>query len=248
MMVRKDKYTKEYKYNPLNPLNWSILTLVNVICSILLIIDWIIGFNIPIADINRSFLANATGGNEFFIRIFPIIALIIVLLISPLLNKEIDDTPFFGVIIIKIVLYLGSCQYTTMGDWVESILTFTCSVVIVVVLVFMTFFEIDEPVNHVQGMLIALVILGVDFLVNSLISGWRINETWALIYILVSFFGIFLIHKDFELIGACAILFMAIINDYVVDFGIDGFDAGAELMKFFSGFLVAKGILNLLSR
>jgi hypothetical protein len=245
-MVKKDKYTSEYKYNPLNPFNWSILTLINVICVALLIIDWIIGFSVPIADISTSFLTDVTGGNEFFLRIFPLIALIIILLLSPLLNKEIDDTPFFGVIIIKVVLYLGSNQYTIMGDWVESILTFTCSVVIVVILVFMTFFEIDEPVNHVQGMLIALGILAVDFIVNSLIFGWRINETWALIYISIAFFGILLIHKDYVLIGALAILVMAIFNDYVVDFDLNGFDAGAELMKFFSGFLVAKGILNLI--
>ena len=109
----------------------------------------------------------------------------------------------------------------------------------------MTFFEIEEPVNHAQGMLIALIILGVNFLVNSLIFGWRINETWALTYILISALGIFLIHKDYELIGALAIFVFAILNDYAVDFGLNGFDAGAEIMKFFSGFLVVRGIMRL---
>jgi hypothetical protein len=250
-MKEKKKYTSSYKYNPLNPLNWSILTQISVIISIVLIIDWILGFNVPVSSIERlSFLAKISGNNEFFVRVFPLISIIIVLIITPMLNKEIDDTPFYGVILIKINLYLGYCQYTLLGNYGEFILTLTCSVVIVVVLVFMTFFEIDEPVNHVQAMLIALIILVANFLVNILVYsptyGWRIHETWALIYILISFGGILLIHKKYELLGALPILIIALLNDYVVDFAINGFDAGAEIMKFFSGLIAVLAILNII--
>jgi len=243
-MKKKSRYTSAYQYNPLNPLNWTLLTIINVSCCIILFIDWLLGFNVPIDSINTSFLTNITGNNEFFLRVFPIFSLIFVLLISPWLNREIDDSPFYGVILIRVILYLGSCQYTFLGEIGEFVLTLTCSVVIVTVLVFMTFFSIEDPVNHVQGMLIALILLFVNFLVNLIVFGWRIEETWASLYIVISIIGIFLIHKDYIIIGALPIFIMAIFNDYIITFDINGFDVGAEIMKFFSGFLAISAILS----
>ncbi len=193
-----------------------------------------------------SFLAKITSGNEFFLRIFPLIALIIVLVITPLLNKEIDDTPFFGVILIKIVLYLGSCQYTILGEIGVTLLTLSGTVIIIALLVFITFFQIEEPVNHIQGMLLGLIIILAEFIVNITIYGWRVDfETWAIIYIAISFIGILLIQKKYSLIGALPILIIALLNDYVISFALSGFDAGSELMKFFSLFLTIYAILNL---
>ncbi|MHA1342893.1 MAG: hypothetical protein ACTSQG_02830, partial [Promethearchaeota archaeon] len=209
------------------------------------IIDLIIGFYIENKPINYSFLANIFPDNNFFIGILSLIVVLIIILLTPFLNEEIDENPFFVAIIIKIILYLGSSQYTFLGRVGEIILNLSCTVVIVIVLVFITIIELEEPINYIQVLLLGIILLTINFILNIFYYGWRIEETWAIIFIFFSLGSILLMkNQKLFIVGVSIIFFMTILNDYIISFGLSGLDAGSELLKFTSLLLIIKFILT----
>jgi len=241
-MSKKHKFNSNYKYNPLDPRNWTLFCKVVVISSILLIIDWILGLNIQIESIELSFFAENFTDTDFFIKIFPLVALIIILVLIPFLNKDMDESPFFGAIIIKVILYLGSCQYTILGKIGEFILSLSCSILIVVVLVFIILIETEEPINKIQVLIFGLILLIVHLIINIFIFSWRFEETWGLIFILTILAGILLIQRNLSLIGGLLIFIITIIIDYIIAYDLNGLDAGLELLKFASLFIVISSV------
>ena len=246
MMVidMKDKTTFDstYKYNPLNPLNWSIFCKATFILSILLIIDWIIGMSANIDIIKMSYLASAFSEIDFLSLILPIIIFSLILVMIPFLNDEMEGKPFYGAILIQILLDLGGSYFTLLGTITASILNTVCTIFIVTVLVFVIFFETEDASYYIQAFSIATILLGAHFLFNLALNSFRLNEIWAIIVISISALGLLLIKKEQLIIGSLPILVIIIINDYIVPFGLSGFSVGAEILKFGCALLFIKGL------
>jgi len=238
-MKKKESQVYPFKVNPYDPREWTLICKVVVALTLLLIIDWILGLSFGIPALRYSYLSDKMAfDNGFLITIFPLMTLLIVLLISPLLNNKLSTTPVYGAIIILIIIYLGGVQFTILGTISKSLLNFTCSVVIVLVSLNITILENDEPVDPFYLILIGFILLLTNFFIDLFIYGWRINETWALIYLLVIAGGMMIIQKNRLLIGALPIFICAILNDYifarVLEIGLIGFDAGAILLRIIS--------------
>jgi len=240
--MRKDEYP--FKINKFSPLEWSFICKIAFILAVLLVVDWFLGLAFPYDTLEPSYLATIMPENEILQTIFPLIIVIVVLLLTPLLNDKLSTTPIFGAIFILVSLFLGSIQYTIIGTVSEMILTFTCSVVIVLVCLNIVLLENDEPIDLVFLIIIGLELVIANLIVDIFVYGWRLNETWSLIYILVVIGGMILIQHNQFLIGALPILAFAILNDYIFpgffQISAAGFDAGAEILKFVSILLVVR--------
>lgn len=222
-----------------SPRNWTFLCKLNFVTSIILIIDWILGVVInPSTLARQSYLATIVPKNFFFFFVFPLLSLILIFFLSPLLSEKLDKSPFITAILILVIVYLGVNEYTLLGRIAATLLTLGCSIIIVLISINITILENEEPISNVKAMLIGVILMAINFTVNFLIFGWRIDETWAFIYIIVAIVGIALIQTKKILIGAAPIFVCAVLNDYIFPFGLDGFDAGAELLKFLSLFFI----------
>lgn len=245
-MKKDDSYP--YKINPLSPYEWTFTCKITFVLAVLLIIDWFLGFTMPYDTLELSYLAAIMPDNEMFQVPFPLITVILVLLLTPLLNDKLSTTPIFGAIFILVTLNLGSIQYTLLGTVSEMLLTLTCSVIIVLVCLNIILLENDEPIDQIFLLLIGLELLVANFIVDIFVYGWRLNETWVLIYVLLVIVGIILIQQNQFLIGALPILIIAILNDYIFpgifQISAAGFDAGAEILKFVSLFIVIRCFMS----
>ncbi len=245
MHGEKNQFDSSYKYNPMDPRNWRLFCAINILTSILLVIDWLLGITFSEDPISFSFLARTFTENEIFLKTLPLIIALTILSLSPFLNEQIDGAPFFGAITIKFLLYLGSCQYTIVGRIGETVLDTSCTVLIVWVFVYMTILELPNPLNYVQAFLIGFCFLIMHLITNILLFGWMVDETWGLIFVLTSLGGLFLIYKDKLLVGALIIFVMTILNDYILPYTLSGYDVGQEILTFLSLLLIIHSFLNL---
>lgn len=145
---------------------------------------------------------------------------------------------------IKILLNLGSSYFTLLGQISQSILNISCSILIVVVLVFVIFFETEGPEYYIKAMLIGVILLSINQIINLIIFGWKLEQLWGISLILISIISVFLIQKEKLLFGVLPILVMIIFNNYILPFGLGGFGVGSELLKFTSILLLIKWIGN----
>ncbi|MHA1147519.1 MAG: hypothetical protein ACTSR8_04675 [Promethearchaeota archaeon] len=241
-MKDKNTFDSNYRYNPLNPLNWSIFCKVTFILSILLIIDWIIGISIDLDLIEKSYLASTFSGINLLSLILPIIIFSLILVMTPFLNDEMEGKPFYGAILIQVMLELGGSNFTVLGTISQNILDLCCIVFIVTVLVFVIFFETEDASYYIQAFSIAIILLVAHFLFNLAFNNFRCNEIWAIIVISISSLGLFLVKKEQLIFGSLSIIVIIIINDYVVPFGLSGFNVGTEILKFGCALLFIKGL------
>ncbi len=163
---------------------------------------------------------------------------------SPWLNRPVSNSAFFGAIAIKILLYVGSVQFTILGLIVEFVLNLVCSFAIGLVLFLIVIGQIEEPLNSVETLLLGAGILAANFGVNVLIYGWRINETWSVFFLIVVAFGILALYKKWEFVGAIIIFVMAIINDFIVPFDLSGFGVGASIVSLTGLFLLIYWVMH----
>ncbi len=244
--MKKEEF--DVKINSWNPREWTFICKFTFILAVLLIVDWILGLTFPYDTVEPSYLATIMPSNEILRTSFPLIIVLIVLLLTPMLNDKLSTTPIFGAIFILVSLNIGSIQYTIIGTVSEMLLTFTCSVIIVLVCLNIILLENDEPIDLIFLIIIGLELVVANLIVDIFVFGWRLNETWSLIYISVGVIGIILIQQNHSFIGALPILFFAILNDYIFPgaFQISavGFDAGAEILKFVSAILVIRYFMS----
>lgn len=239
-MIRKTKFTSSYHYNPLNPINWSLFSLVAIISSSLLIIDWILGLLYQYPVDKSSFLANIFNTNIFFTKIFPLITLFLIIGLGLFAHEDFNEKPFFIAIIIKLLSYFGLCTYTFLGYVAEFILNIGCWFLIIMVLIFIYLFDIEYPIEKNQGIIIGVCFLTASFLLHLFFYGWRMNEAWGLVYLITCYVGYFIIKREHQLIGGLPILIISFFNNYVVPFELDGLKIGADLMLIISLFIIVK--------
>ena len=239
-MTRKNKYNSEYIYNPLNPLNWSLFRQVTVAISIVLFIDWILGFSIASEKINYSYLAEIFPDNYFFITFLPLLTIIGVIGLSSLQTKEFFDMSFYSAVFIKVLLHLGSTQFTLLGHYAGFALDTICSAVIIAILVFNIILEVSEPIDYADMLSIGGILISFHLFLNYLSSqtlDQRLETTWGLFYLLIIMISIDLIIKKHVYFGAVLLLGIGILNNYILPFGLSGFEAGSEIILFIGLFL-----------
>ncbi len=243
-------YEKKYKTEiPMqqkiwDPRNWTTFSYINFIFSILLIIDWIVGLIFPESMIYQSYLYSAFPEMDLFSLVIPIISLVVIMLLSPLLSEKLDKSPFFTAI--GILVKLSTCvnQHTIIGRVGELIVSLSCSVILVLNTINMTVLENEGPISNIGAMIIGVGLLMLNLLTNIVLFGLRINEIWGIIFVAMALLGTIIISLQRIKLGAIPIFVACVLNDYVFQFGLGGFNAGAELLKFFSLFLVVYDIIR----
>lgn len=229
-MSKKSKFDADYSYSVFNPLHWTSIAKANFILSLLLLADLIIGLHLGLDPLNSSYFTRTISANVIFEYFIPLTFCLIFLAFTLLLNEEIDDYPYFGVVLVKIMLYLGGIQFTLLGYIAEFILDLACSIIIIGVLVFAIVFDTKQPLNKIQAILLGIFLLLIHTLINIIFLGFRINEIWAIIFIVLVSVGAFLIHKNISFIPAIVILILVIVNNYFIAFGINGVGAGTLIL------------------
>lgn len=229
-MSKKNKFDADYSYSVFNPLHWTSIAKGNFILSLLLLVDLIIGLNLVLEPLNSSYFTRNVNDGAIYEFLIPLFSYVIFLLFSIVLNEDIDDYPYFGVVAVKSMLYLGGIQFTILGYIAEFILDLICSIIIIGVLVFAIVFDTKQPLNSIQAILLGIFLLLIHTLINIIFLGFRINEIWAIIFILLVSVGAFLIHKNISFIPAIVILILVIVNNYFIAFGINGVGAGTLIL------------------
>lgn len=219
-----------YKYHPWDPRNWSSASQFNVIFSIILLIDSILGFILALTPERAGYIWSFTSGTGIFELFFPIIVTLAILAISPVLNRDIDESPFFGAILIKIFLFLGSAQFTLLGIIGEFILDLGCSILIVTVLVFNILFDMDQPFNYINLMLLGLGFFVMQFILDIILLGWEISYAWILLILGGLAITILLLHQKKRLIGSILAIVLLILNNYILPMGISSLGVGSLIL------------------
>lgn len=210
-------------------MNWSLFCKINLICSIILIADWAIGISSGDAVLKHSFLTSIYP-DAYLRNAVPLISFIVILSITPLLNKEINGSPFFLAVFITIVLYLGGSQYTALGIAAQFSLKLTCSIIISIILFMIVLLRIEQPVSPLQLLTGAFFILLADILIRYF-SGSGGTGPWAPAYLTVILSGIFIIKRRHLFTGAAIIFIIALLNNYLIKTPVTGFDTGANILK-----------------
>ena len=236
-MSEKSKNILVYTHIPTRPRDWSLFRKITVAVTIILFIDWILAWYIPPDNIRYSYLGEIFPSNLALIMPIPIIMIVFIIICSIYQTNEFLDTPFYSAIIIKVLLNFGATQFTLLGRIGVEVLDIVCTVVIVAVFVFNILFEVAQPINYSEMLIIGISLLGLNYLVNSIVYTGRINEIWGGIYLLLVVNGLILINKKYVLAGAGLLLFMSIMNNYVVSFELTGFETGAEIIFYIGLFL-----------
>ncbi len=112
------------------------------------------------------------------------------------------------------------------------------------VLFFIIILEVEEPFDSVKALTLGLVILAVNLGVNFLINGWRTNETWGALFIIIVAIGITTLYKKWTLAGTLLIVAIAVINDYIVPFKLGGFGIGASIVSLSGLFMLIHWFMN----
>jgi len=236
------RFDSNYKYNPFNPKNWTLLCKINIILSIILILDWIFGYINNFKPISYSFLSETFDKSSLFILIIPLITIIIIMMSSVLLNDDIFGTPIFGVILIKLMLNIGACQFTLFGDISERILQLICSIVIGIVFVFVILFETEDENYFITAMWFGILLITVNFIIFTFLALQVFMLYWSILFISICVISTYLIKKKRYLIGAIIILVFIIINDYIISSGLNGFKIGIELLRLIAILLIIREI------
>jgi len=229
-MTQADPYGAEYKYNPWDPRNWNLFAQLNFILALLLISDWTLGMLLGYGPTHFSYFARIFQGVEIFEYYFPLIFYVGILLLTPFLDRELEETPFYGAILIKILLFMFACQYTLLGEIARFLLGLACSVVIVVVLVFSVVLEVRMSLDYVQVIGMGIFFLAVHWILNLIFYGFRANEWWAILLISVSILGMLILRFDKIRLGGLILLILFVLNNYIVPFELSGLDVGAFLI------------------
>jgi len=237
-MNEKRNNTIEYTHIPIRPREWSLFRKITIATCIVLFIDWILAWYIPLNSIRYSYIGDIFPDSLALIAPLPFIMIVFIIICSIFQTNELLDTPFYSAVMIKVILNLGVTQFTLLGWIGVEILDIICTIVIVVVFVFNIICEVSQPINYAEMMLIGIFLLGINYFVNSLIYVGRFNEIWGGIYLLIVIIGFILINKKHVFIGAFLLLSIGIINNYIVSFELTGFETGAEIVLFIGLFLV----------
>lgn len=236
-MSEKSKNVVVYTHIPIRPRDWSLFRKITIAVTIILFIDWILAWYVPPDNIQYSYLVDIFPNNMALIIPIPLIMIVFIIICSIFQTNEFLDTPFYSAIVLKVLLNFGVTQFTILGRIGVEVLDIVCTVVIVAVFVFNILFEVAQPINYSEMSIIGISLLGLNYLVNSIVYTGRINEIWGGIYLLVVVIGLILINKKYVFAGACLLLFMGIINNYVVSFELTGFETGAEIIFYIGLFL-----------
>lgn len=234
--IHENQYKTEIpmEQNIWNPKNWTFFSYVNFIFSLLLLIDGIIGLLIQPEIVSLPHLLLYIPQLISSLYYLPVFAAGLILLFSSLLNEKLDKSPFYTVIIIKIILYLLSIQYTLLGIIAEFILDLSTSIILVLILINITILENDLPMRNIAAMGLGIILVASNLFLDILVTGITENAIWGLVYLIVSVSGIFLIRQNQIKIGAIAIFIVAILNDYILFYEVKGFGVGTEILKFLS--------------
>jgi len=236
-MNEKDKNTIEYAHIPIKPREWSLFRKITITICIVLFIDWILAWYIPPDNIRHSYLGEIFPDNPALIAPLPFLMIVFIIICSIFQTNELLDTPFYSAVMIKVILNFGVTQFTLLGRIGVEVLDIVCTVVIVAVFVFNIIFEVAQPIQYAEMLLIGIFLLGINYFTNSLVYTGRFNEIWGGIYLLIVLFGLLLINKKHVFIGAIILLSIGIINNYVVSFELSGFETGAEIIMYIGLFL-----------
>ncbi|MFO8018345.1 MAG: hypothetical protein R6U96_06890 [Promethearchaeia archaeon] len=227
-------------YNPWDPHNWSTACQFNLTFSVILFLDLGIGRAFGFHSTNGGYLWNIFSGYELTNYLFPLVTYCTILALSPVLNTDIDDSPFFGAILVKILLFLGSAQFTLIGIIAEFILDLGYSVLIVTVLIFNILFAMEQPSHHSLLMVLGIALFVIQLVLDVAISGWCIGYVWIILILGGLALAIFLIRQKKTLIGSVLSITLLVLNNYILPMGINSLGVGSLI-------ILASAILLLIS-
>ena len=229
--------------NLFNPRHWTLFCHVNFALSMLLLVDWILGVLIPIIH-RPSYLSLLYSAGDSLPALISFISIVVVLVFSPLFNDRLDRSPFFVAIIISALLELSVNQYTLLGVITGRALSLTCSAVMVLFSINMILLENEGPLDVVQVLGIGTCFLLVNLVLNVSFLELGIAEVWGIFFFLIAFLGTWMIYLERERLGAIPIFMACVLNDYAFPFSLGGFNAGVELLKIFSFFLILREFIQ----
>lgn len=227
------------RQNIWNPKNWTIFCKLNLILSIVLLIDWMIGLLIPNLMYSRSYLYSILPDSYLFLIIVPLFSIIAILILSPLLNEKLDKSPFFIAILISIILSIGINQYTIVGYIGRTILSLSMAIVLALFCINITILENKEPISNIGAVILGILLVMINLIVSIIVFGIRLNEVWGIFFALIAIFGAILMRMEYIKLGGIPIFICCVLNDYLLPFGLSGFNAGVDLLSFISLFMVA---------
>ena len=236
-MNEKRKNTIEYSHIPTKLREWSLFRKITITICIVLFIDWILAFYVPLDSVRYSYLGEIFPDNPALIAPLPFLMIIFIIICSIGQTDEFLDTPFYSAVMIKVILNIGVTQFTLLGRIGVEVLDIVCTIVMVAIFVFNIIFEVSQPITYAEMIIIGIFLLGLNYFVNSLIHTGRFNEIWGGIYLIVVVIGAVLISKNYVLIGGALLFFIGVLNNYIVSFELTGFETGTEIIMFIGLFL-----------
>ncbi len=180
----------------------TIFLQITLACGLIILLDLISAFQKNLEPSNLAHLANLLNLNNHLTNQMGILAILIILLMVPLLNEDMDKRPFFLAIFIRISLHLFLSTYSWYGIIAELILRLSSGVVILWTCGIVVLYDAEFSLNTNQFYGFGILLLCADLILQLVTMTAIERPIWTSIVLLAPILGIGLFfHEKYELLS-----------------------------------------------